>query len=375
MSNAENFGPPMSGQRLVGLDLLRGFAVLLVMLRHSWPDTFQSAGIVGVVMFFALSGYLITGLLLKDLRSYGRIRYKRFYMHRAFRLLPALLFLLAGFTVVTAIWSPVGDRGSIGKSLFYALTYTMNTPGGDKGSPALYHLWTLATEEQFYLLWPLVLAVGIRIARPGLLTALSIIVVTIACAATMYVLGSNPISVYSWPTSWAVTMLIGALAALENERLERLLADRSALRGALAAAGLGFICAMSLVPDMRAFSTTYLVIGPAIAVCCVAMIFYVKQWSRLPLMGLRPLVALGTVSYAAYLWNGAIQYWLGPRPFSVYQSIALFALSVAAATISWWLIEAPLNGVRKRIDAGASAQQPSSSGDALHITLSRGPRI
>lgn len=361
MSATGNFGARTSGQRLVGLDLLRGFAVLLVMLRHSWPDTFQSAGIVGVVMFFALSGYLITGLLVKDLTSYGRIRYKRFYMHRAFRLLPALLFLLAGFTVVTAVWSPVGDRGSIGKSLFYVLTYTMNTPGGDKGSPALYHLWTLATEEQFYLLWPLVLAVGIRVARPRLLTALSIIVVSIACAATMYVLDVNPISVYTWPTSWAVTMLIGALAALEHDRIERFLTNRSAMRGALATVGFGLICAISLVPDMRAFSATYLLIGPAIAVCSVAVIFYVKQWRRLPVWGLRPLVALGTVSYAAYLWNGAIQYWVGPRPFSEVQSIGLFALSVAAATISWWLVEAPMNRLRKRIDDRVAAQQPPAT--------------
>lgn len=350
MTNAIRPVAGVSGPRLIGLDLLRGFAILLVLLRHSWPDAFGSAGIVGVVTFFALSGYLITGLLARDLRTYGRVRYKRFYLHRVFRLAPALLVLLAGFTIITAVWSPQNDRSSIGKSLFFALTYTMNLPGADKGSPALNHLWTLATEEQFYIVWPVVLAFGARLARTRLVAVVSIVAATIACVGTMIYVHLNVLSIYTWPTSWAVTMLIGALASLEQDRIEGFFTYRPRLRAWFAFAGLVILCGISLIPELRNDPATYIVGGPLIAVSSVALIFWLRRWPATPRRALRPLLALGTISYGAYLWNGAIQYWVGPRPFSAFQSFTLFVLTIAAATTSWWLVEKPLAGIRRRID-------------------------
>ncbi len=104
---------PTPKRRIEGLDLLRGLAIALVLIRHSQLIHFGGGGIVGVVIFFALSGYLITGLLVKDLTSYGRIRYGRFYLHRATRLLPALFALLAVYALITFIWNPLReDRGT-----------------------------------------------------------------------------------------------------------------------------------------------------------------------------------------------------------------------------------------------------------------------
>ena len=143
-------------QRIAGLDLLRGIAIGLVMLRHAVPELAPGAGVVGVVMFFALSGYLITGLLSGELDRTGRLDLRRFYARRARRLVPALLALVAAVVVVTLLLDPLGDRDQLLKTVVVALTWTGNLPFGH-ASDATFHLWTLATEEQFYLLWPALL--------------------------------------------------------------------------------------------------------------------------------------------------------------------------------------------------------------------------
>ena len=103
--------------RIEGLDLLRGLAILLVIVHHAWPEALGSGGIVGVVAFFALSGYLITGILKKDIRRSGRVRYGRFYRNRALRLLPALFLFMAVFALYTASASPFDDRNDILRSV------------------------------------------------------------------------------------------------------------------------------------------------------------------------------------------------------------------------------------------------------------------
>jgi peptidoglycan/LPS O-acetylase OafA/YrhL len=97
-------------QRLDGLDVLRGAAVGAVLLGHSWPGLFQGAGIVGVIVFFVLSGYLITGVLLRDIERHRKVRYGRFYAHRAFRLLPALISFLGVYAIVELTADVLGDR-------------------------------------------------------------------------------------------------------------------------------------------------------------------------------------------------------------------------------------------------------------------------
>ena len=90
----------MARGRIVGLDVLRGVAILLVMLRHAWPEVFGGGGITGVTLFFALSGYLITGVLLRSRDEAGRMALRSFYLRRVARLYPALVLMLAVLTVV-----------------------------------------------------------------------------------------------------------------------------------------------------------------------------------------------------------------------------------------------------------------------------------
>ncbi|MFF2316482.1 acyltransferase family protein [Arthrobacter sp. NPDC058097] len=345
--------------RVQGLDLIRGFAILLVLLRHAWPEIFGSAGVVGVVIFFALSGFLITGLLERDIREFGRVRYSRFYLHRFFRLMPALTFMLLGFALIEGQWNLLGDRHLVGLSVVVGLTYTMNVPGIDHGSDALSHLWTLATEEQFYLLWPIVLAFGMRRAKAGTVTALAVLAALALCAASVVVVSPETFKIYSLPTSWVAAMLLGALAKLHENALDRSVVG---LRSkTIACVGLVALLGLSFTPEAKNWPGTYLLVGPFIALCTIAVIFECKRWRNLPSKYLRPILGLGVISYAAYLWNYPIAIWLGDRPLNLFQGSASIALTILAATLSWYVIELPASKVKRRLEnrLGAKRRSPS----------------
>ncbi len=247
--------------RIEGLDLLRGIAIALVLIRHAWPEAIGTAGIVGVVSFFALSGYLITGLLVRDIRRDGRVRYGRFYRNRALRLIPPLVLMLAFFAIYTAMVNPLDDRGDIARSIIVGLSYTMNIPF-DHGSPALSHLWTLATEEQFYIAWPLLLALGVRWQKLRWLVAGAALASLAVCATTIFVAAPSIGKVYTLPTSWAIAMIIGAAAKLGEERIERFLTPaRRAWAGGIGLAGL---LALSVLPEAKGSPATYLILAPGL---------------------------------------------------------------------------------------------------------------
>lgn len=328
--------------RFYGLDALRGVAILLVLLRHSWPETFGGAGIVGVVVFFALSGYLITQLLMRDIDEFGRVRYGRFYRHRAFRLIPALVFMLAGFAVIEGVWNILGDRVEIVRSVIVGMTYTMNIPGFGHGSDALSHLWTLATEEQFYLVWPALLLLGMKRWGPRKTVAIATAGVLALCAATIWVAHAEVIKVYTLPTSWASAMLIGAWARIEHEKLSQWFSAISYSRvlAAVSATALGALC---FVPEPKSWPVTYLVGGPLIALCTVVLVFAFAGKSGPPPLAVKPLVGLGAISYAAYLWNYPISKW-------VENDWLVIVLTLVAAVVSWLLIEKPAQNFRRHLE-------------------------
>lgn len=343
----------LGNARIQGLDVLRGLAILLVMVHHAWPEEVGAGGIVGVVSFFTLSGYLITGVLQRDILKNGRVRYKHFYRNRALRLLPALLLLLIVFAIYTAIANPFEDRGDIARSLAVAITYTANIPF-DHGSPVLSHLWTLATEEQFYLVWPLLLAIGLRWKRIRLITAIAAASLLAVCIASIVATAPDIHRIYTLPTSWALAMVIGSAAKIGEAHLRRA-ADRYPMRliGAISAGGL---VALSFLPEAKESPLTYLVLGPLVAVLTVALIFYVSSWASIPTSALRPLLALGTVSYAAYLWNWPVMMWAGRYFNDTALPFASIVLTIIAAAVSWWLVERPANEWKKRLDAKIQAR-------------------
>ena len=321
--------------RIDGIDLLRGIAVALVMLRHAWPSTFPGAGVVGVVMFFALSGYLITGLLLDELERTGGVDLRRFYLRRARRLVPALLLLVAGVVLVTLLLDPLGDRDELARTVLVALTWTGNLPFGH-ASDATFHLWTLATEEQFYLLWPAVLVLAFVRGRMRLALVLVAVACVLACIATLVWLGDAPDLAYSLPTSWAVCFVVGGAT--------RVLGRHAVVPALSAPVALTGLAVLSVVP-LRGHALTYLAGGPAIAALTAVLVLSWRSWTDVTGPA-RALVLLGTVSYGAYLWNYPLTLWLRPTLEDLAGPVAL-VLTLPVAALSWHLVEARV-GARRR---------------------------
>jgi len=334
----------VTGARIQGIDLLRGVAVALVMLRHAFPEQFTGAGVVGVVMFFSLSGHLITGLLLDEFDRSQTVRLRRFYANRALRLVPALLLLVVVFAAVTLLFDPLDDVELLGRSVAVALTWTANLPFAG-GSDAIFHLWTLATEEQFYLLWPALLLFALRRGRTAWAVAAAAVAGLGVCVASLIWLAPLPDLAYALPTSWVVCFVIGAAS--------RYWRDRIRIPVWATPVALVALVALSVLP-VRGHVWTYLAVGPVVAVLAAALML---RWSRWPLVGLhlRPLVLLGTVSYAAYLWNYPLTLWLRaafePLDAPWLGGLVALPLTVGAAALSWRLVERPVARWRSRRSA------------------------
>ncbi len=328
----------MSGGRIAGLDVLRGLAILLVMLRHAVPDVFAGAGVVGVVMFFTLSGYLITGVLATELGATGRVDYRRFYLRRARRLLPALVALGAVFAVVTLVFDPLGDRDRLPATLAVLLSFTGNLPVADV-SAASFHSWTLATEEQFYLLWPALLAFAWVRGRVGAALVATAVAVLAACVAVLAWLWPYADNAYVLPTSWFLCFVLGAATRLRG--------DAARIPAALVPLVLVALAALSVVP-LRGHVLTYLAAGPAVACFTAVLLLAWSRWTEAAGRVSRGLAALGVVSYGAYLWNYPLTLWLRPELGAV-AGPAAAALTIVAAGLSWRFVEEPvLRRVRTR---------------------------
>lgn len=326
------------------LDGLRGLAVLLVIALHVG---LLAAGFIGVDIFFALSGFLITALLYEEHARAGRISLRRFYARRAYRLLPALLALAVAFALVVLVLDPFGGMWSLGRLLAGTLLFLNNwvtalAPGHGHVLGPLSPTWTLAEEAQFYLLWPAALWALLRVrARPRtvlLLIAAAIVALVCAGTAARHALANyNP---YTSPLDRGAELLLGAAAAIAwRERLTPTIFE-SPTAGWLLALGLTLLLVVAAPPVW----SSYL---PAAALAGLLIVNLLGGRGRLldGALRWRPLRYTGRVSYGIYLYHLPV-YWLlwtyvpGRSPW-FYAPIVL-AMSLAAATASWRLLEAPV---------------------------------
>ena len=234
------------GGHVPGLDGLRAIAVVVVVLFHLTPGA-MPGGYLGVDIFFVVSGFIITRLLLIEHVSTGRIRLGSFWARRARRLLPALVVLLLACSTVALLIG--GDvLVGLGAQLLTAVTFSSNwyfiASGSDyfaSTAPELFrNLWSLAVEEQFYLLWPLVLLlVVLRMPRAARLVLLALGTIASAAAMWMLLTPGNPTSVYYSTGTHAFGLTLGALLAVASRWWPtRALEWPRAARRALGVAGL-----------------------------------------------------------------------------------------------------------------------------------------
>jgi peptidoglycan/LPS O-acetylase OafA/YrhL len=331
---------------------LRGLAVALVVLYHTG---IVAGGFIGVDVFFVISGFLITGLLMREREATGSISFVRFYARRVRRLAPAgLLVLGVTSAAVWLLWSPL-DRGAIMTDAAAAVSSVANirfalSAGGyfaavSTPSPFL-HYWSLSLEEQFYLVWPALMLLATRARRPRRAALVVVLVVTAASLALELFLsgGAANWAFYALPArAWQLGL--GGLLALAELQILRL---RAGVRGLAAAAGLGAIAAAAfLLTDADSYPSL------AALVPTVGAALVIAGGLSLPgrLLALPPLRGLGLISYSLYLWHwpllvigGLVA---GDGGLELPAKLGLMALAVGLAAATYRFIEQPVRHSRQ----------------------------
>jgi peptidoglycan/LPS O-acetylase OafA/YrhL len=326
------------------LDGLRGVAILLVIGRHYF-GTPLGGGTVGVELFFVLSGYLITSLLFQEHTDTGRISLTDFYRRRARRLLPALAVMLGAYLVGAAIQGRLAIAArAAAAGAFYtanvAQAYWPHLIGGEPIGP----LWSLALEEQFYLLWPLALILLFRfgVSRRVIIVGLGSLIALI-CAERIWLLVEHASNqrIYASPESASDALLTGVLLAfiLREPKI------RDQRRVLIGIEIFAFTAFLGLVETFT---------GPLVDLSAALLITFAVQkgswFSRA--LSWRPLVWVGLISYSLYLWHMLILSWLGENHL-----VALpVAFAVAYASTRW--VERPFRR-RRSVRVAATAGQPA----------------
>lgn len=369
---------PLLG-RSPALDGLRGLALIFVVTYHFTSSTGPfPGGWVGLDIFFVLSGFLITAILLDERRVYGRVSLPLFYARRACRLLPALFVMLAVWVALLLVFhdttwfaaTPGGDGtgdpvdisaalGQVGVTLAYGANWIYAL---GSGSAPLAHLWSLAVEEQFYLVWPVLLLLVLRLpAARRLWPVLALASVSALLPLLYWDGGAGTDRIYFGTDTRAVGMLLGAVAALVWHRRRAAQSDTATTGSALRArfsdarlapwrAGLGlaaisvFLLTVGNIP-LKSLG------GPALMALAAMQVipFVVDRPDSFAARAFqRPaMVWLGSRSYAIYLWHYLWATWL--NPLSPWVSIPVgVSASLACAWLSWRYVEAPALRYGKR---------------------------
>ncbi len=358
------------GERLSyvkGLDGIRAFAVGAVMAFHGGL-THVTGGFLGVDAFFCLSGFLITSLLLGEARHTGTIRLGAFWARRARRLLPALCLVLCFVGLYAWLAAPAGAYPGLRLDSLATLLYVANWHFILEGqsyfqaalapSP-LTHTWSLAIEEQFYLVWPLVVLGIVKLRRSPAAVVLVVAAVG-AVASTCWMAwlhrgGGDPTRLYYGTDTHAMTMLTGAalaaaLALLAKGRDPSSVRARGAPSVVVQVAGVvgaAVLAAMALkVTGLTPwlYKGGFLLAGIATAAIIVSVVT-VPRGLLSTILGLGPIRYVGRISYGLYLWHYPLFLWLDHERTGLY-GVRLLALRVAVtlvvATASFYLVERPI---------------------------------
>ncbi|MED1463842.1 MULTISPECIES: acyltransferase family protein [Bacillus] len=345
---------------MVGLDSLRGLAILGVILYHinfNW----MPGGFLGVTVFFVLSGYLITDILAMEWKRNKRIDLKKFWLSRARRLLPGMIVML----VITLAWITIFHssllekmRGDSLAALFYVsnwwyiyhkLSYFDNF---NQLSP-LNHFWSLAVEEQFYVVWPFIISLGFYYIKKQSRMILLICLGAAASALAMAILyepGADPSRIYYGTDTRAFSLLIGAALALlwpSNRLANKIIPKARLILDVVGGTALIIILAMfwktnQYDPFLYKGGMVLLSIATALLVANLA-----HPASRIAqFLRFKPLRWIGVRSYGIYLWHYPILTLTTPKvnagDFSPIRAILQFLLIIMIAQISWKYIEKPI---------------------------------
>ncbi len=339
-----------------GIDGLRALSVLAVIAYHlnmKWAQ----GGLIGVAIFFVISGYLITDQILIQKQRNGRLDLKDFWIRRARRLLPAMFCML----LFVAIWLLLLDpdrlnhlQGDYLSSLFYVnnwwLIFHQVSYFESFGPPSpIGHLWSLSIEEQFYLIWPLLLLLTHRRGKLFVMI-LGAAVVSALAMAFLYVPGSDPSRVYYGTDTRMFGLLIGAALAVVWPSHKLNAAVSKASRFAMdAIGGISLLVLIAMMYQMNEYDASLYrggFLGLSILTAIVIAVLAHPASLLAKAMGLRPLKWIGVRSYSLYIWHYPVIILTNPSNQAVTPGPLLIAFQIAAsfalAALSYKFVEEPL---------------------------------
>ena len=364
-----------SEQRIAPLDGVRGIAILAIMAFHSGVPGIAVGGYFSQDAFFVLSGMVITLVLLRELDRTQGLRLGRFYARRIRRLIPALFLMLICVTLYVSIVAPRGEypgyRGDVLAVLGYFSNWHFIASGANyfAGSAApslLTHTWSLAIEEQFYLVWPLVLLAIIWLSRGNQNLRLALIfcvsfggaIASTVWMAILYRSGASQTRLYYGTDTHAQSILIGcslatvlATVTLRRDSYELVPVARSisarwilSIAGVAAAFGLGWQWTHVGSSDPFAYEGGFLV-GALLTAVVLASVACARRGPLAMALSVPVLTYLGTISYGMYLWYFPLFAYVNEARTGL-TGLALFSLRVAIdiviATASYYLVELPV---------------------------------
>jgi peptidoglycan/LPS O-acetylase OafA/YrhL len=325
---------------------LRAVAVLLVVAYHCGLP-FVSGGYVGVDVFFVISGFLITGLLLREAQRTGRVSITRFYARRALRLLPASTVVVVATVVASAVWLPPLRLAEIVSDALHTSIYAMNwrlaTIGTDylsaESAPSpLQHFWSLAVEEQFYLVWPLLLLVVVRRGGRGLTAVLAVLTAG-SLAVSVWQTQHNAGWAYFGAHTRAWELGAGALLAVGAVRLRRLPPMPAKL---LIGGGLSAIVISALSFTAATPFPGYAALLPVLGTAAVIAGGCARPAGPL---GVPVLQGIGRLSYSWYLWHWPVLLiapFAAGRPLAVWENVVVAGGALVLAAMTYALVENPV---------------------------------
>lgn len=343
---------PGQSARIPSLDGLRAVSILFVVFHHLMGTTAApsiigvvtnaiDSGALGVRVFFVISGFLITGILNRELQRTGTLSLRGFYLRRTLRIFPASYVFLIAVAVLAATGVVAVGRGEFLSAATYTVNFWQGRPAWELG-----HLWSLAVEEQFYLVWPATLLVlGVR--RGAVLAAALLVTVPLFRGAQVLGVSWTPMELASPFLFYADWLAVGALLALAGPHLEQHGRYR-ALRASgwwtlfLLASGLAAWTAFGHW-RVRELTSGWTAIAVALLIDQVTA---EPRGAAARVLAVRPAVWIGRISYSLYLWqelfcNRNATTWWTRFPVNL-------VLSFAFAALSYYAIERPVLAWRDR---------------------------
>jgi peptidoglycan/LPS O-acetylase OafA/YrhL len=331
------------------IDGLRAVAVLAVVAYHAFPEAVHG-GFVGVDIFFVISGFLITGIIARELGD-ARFGLATFYARRVRRIFPALIVVLCAVLVMGWLWMLPGPYAQLSSDVFASAAFSANIAlwlqsgyfDVEAARKPLLHLWSLGIEEQFYLVWPLVLMLASRLRLSLFWLACAGAVASFALNVAL--IGSNPVATFYLPFTRAWELLAGGALACGWSRIDH--GDTASNLRAGAGAVLIALAIVVLDPASAfpGWWAAFPVAGSALILSAP------KAWGCRHLLASRPMVWVGLISYPLYLWHWPLLVFFALikfAPLTLLERALIVLLSIALAWATYRFVEIPFRFGRPR---------------------------